>query len=51
MKNKDDFIYKYISMLEKNIENNDILELRSLDRNETIKGFEKFALKEDKTIY
>ena len=48
---RDDFIYKYISMLERNSQDKDILELISLNRDETIKGFEKFANKEDKTIY
>ena len=48
---RDDFIYKYISMLERDVQDKDILELRCIDRNETIKGFQEFANKEDKTIY
>lgn len=48
---RDDFIYKYISNLANNEEDNEILELKSMDREETIKEFEEFANKEDKTIY
>ena len=43
---RDDFIYEYI----KNPTNN-ILDLKCLNREETIKAFEKFVNKEDKTIY
>ena len=44
---RDDFIYKYIQ------ENQDssVLELIALNREETIKAFEDFSKKEDKTIY
>ena len=44
---RDDFIYKYIQ------ENQDssVLELIALNREETIKAFEAFSKKEDKTIY
>lgn len=48
---RDDFIYKYISMLNNGIQNKDILELKCIDREETIKEFEMFANKSDKTIY
>ena len=48
---RDDFIYKYISMLNSDIQDNDVLELRCIDRDETIKEFEKFSCKDDKTIY
>ena len=45
---RDDFIYEYI---QNNMKNNSILELKSMDRNETIEEFNKFANKNDKTIY
>ncbi len=48
---RDDFIYNYIDNLSKNIQDSNILELKCIDRDETIKEFEKFANKEDKTIY
>lgn len=48
---RDDFIYEYISNLSKNVQNTNILELNSMDRDETIKEFEKFKNKKDKTIY
>ena len=48
---RDDFIYDYIEKLSKNIEENSVLELKCMDRDETIKEFEAFASKEDKIIY
>ena len=48
---RDDDIYSYIRMLEENKENKDILELECIDREETIKTFQEFLEKEDKTIY
>lgn len=48
---RDDYIYEYIGNLSKNIQNSDILELTSMDREETIKEFEEFKNKEDKIIY
>ena len=48
---RDDFIYDYISNLSKNIQDNNVLELKCIDRDETIKEFEEFASKEDKIIY
>lgn len=45
---RDDFIYEYI---QNNMEDNNILELKSMDRNETIEEFEKFANKQDNKIY
>ncbi len=47
---RDDFIYNYI----KNSldgKNSQVLDLKCIDREETIKSFEKFISKEDKTIY
>lgn len=48
---RDDFIYQYIENLAQNKQDNRILNLNSMDREETIKEFEKFAKKEDKTVY
>jgi len=48
---RDDFIYNYISQLAKGTENSDILELKEMDRDETIKSFNEFSNKSDKTIY
>ena len=45
---RDDYIYDYIKG---NNENKDILRLECIDKEETIKTFEKFKNKEDKTIY
>ena len=44
---RDDYIYNYI----KNLTDNNVLELECMDREETIKTFNKFIQKEDKTIY
>ncbi len=47
---RDDFIYEYIN--KRNDENNnDTLELKCIDHEETIKTFNEFKNKEDKTIY
>lgn len=48
---RDDFIYKFISNLNEGIKDNNILELKSMDRDETIEEFEKFKNKKDKTLY
>lgn len=48
---RDDFIYNYISQLIEGNENSVILELKEIDRDETIKTFNSFVNKEDKTIY
>lgn len=48
---RDDFIYDYIEKLNNNIQDNSILELKCIDREETIKEFEEFDKKEDKIIY
>lgn len=48
---RDDFIYQYIENLAQNKQDNRILNLNSMDREETIKEFEKFAKKEDKIVY
>lgn len=48
---RDEFIYNYIGNLSKNIQDDGVLELKCIDRDETIKEFEEFASKEDKIIY
>ena len=48
---RDDFIYKYIENLSKNTQDSNILNLVNIDREKTIKEFEEFKSKEDKTIY
>ena len=47
---RDDFIYDYIKTLSDNPKK-DVLDMESMDREETIKTFKKFSEKEDKTIY
>lgn len=46
---RDEFIYDFIK--NKSPENNKVLKLESLDREETIKTFNKYIDKKDKTIY
>ena len=48
---RDDFIYNYIGNLSKNIQDNEIMDLKCIDREETIKVFNDFVNKKDKTIY
>ena len=48
---RDDFIYNYIGKLANASEDNNILELKNIDRDETIEEFNKFKDKSDKTIY
>lgn len=48
---RDNHIYNYIKKLTDNNEDNTILNLECMDREETIKIFEKFLEKKDKTIY
>ena len=48
---RDDFIYDFIGNLSENKTDNNMLELISMDREETIEEFNKFKNKEDKTIY
>jgi len=48
---RDDYIYNYLKKLTNNIEDNNILNLKCLDREETIKTFNEFNNKSDKTIY
>ena len=46
---RDDFIYKYINNVESSGDN--ILQLNALDRDATIKTFNEYKNKKDKTIY
>lgn len=48
---RDDYIYNYIKSLSDNTDDESILKLECMDREETIETFEKFAKKSDKTIY
>ena len=48
---RDDYIYSYIDRLCDGIENSGVLELINIDRDETIKSFEEYEKKNDKTIY
>ena len=48
---RDDLIYSYIENLSKNKQDMNVLELKSMDREETIKEFENFAKRENKIIY
>ena len=47
---KDEYIYNYIKNID-NESNSSILELKSIDREETIKTFNSFKEKNDKIIY
>lgn len=48
---RDDFIYDFLDKLLKGEEDNSILSLECIDRDETLKEYEKFIIKKDKTIY
>ena len=48
---RDDFIYDFIGNLSENKTDNNVLELISMNREETIEEFNEFKNKEDKTIY
>ena len=49
---RDDFIYKYLDLLSQNSkEASSILETIPMDRDETIKAFNEFKEKQDKTMY
>lgn len=48
---RDDFIYNYIGQLSKENENDNILNLNQMDREETIKTFDDFLNKNDRTVY
>ena len=48
---RDDFIYDFITKLSNGNHQKAVLSLTSMDREETIKSFENFKNKADKTIY
>lgn len=48
---RDDYIYDYVKKLADNVGDNKILNLECIDREETIKTFNKFLKKDDKIIY
>ena len=48
---RDEHIYKYIKKLREDNRDDETLSLKCLDREKTIKTFEKFKEKKDKTIY
>lgn len=48
---RDDIIYNYIRKISDNVNDDEILNLECIDREETIKAFNKFKEKNDKTIY
>ncbi len=48
---RDDFIYDYIKQIDKEKFENSPLQLKCIDREETIKVFNDFENKSDKTIY
>lgn len=48
---RDDYIYNYIKNLTDNTNDNSVLKLECIDREETIETFNQFIEKSDKTIY
>ncbi|MBR1471769.1 MAG: nucleoside deaminase [Lachnospiraceae bacterium] len=48
---RDDAIYDFIKTLSRNVDGNEVLALEAMDREKTIKTFDAFADKTDKTIY
>jgi len=48
---RDDFIYDFLVKVLNGEEHNSVLSLQCLDRDETLKEYEKYLNKEDKTIY
>ena len=48
---RDDYIYSYIKSLTHNTNDNSVLKLECIDREETIETFNQFIEKSDKTIY
>ena len=48
---RDDYIYDFIKNLKDDIGDDNILKLECIDRKETIKTFNEFEKKNDKTIY
>ena len=48
---RDDYIYSYIKSLTDNTNDNSVLKLECIDREENIETFNQFIEKSDKTIY
>ena len=48
---RDDYIYSFIKKLDGNSNDKNILELKCMDRAETLRTFSKYMEKNDKTIY
>lgn len=48
---RDNFIYDFIKNLSENNQDGSVLDLKCINRDETIREFEKFKNKADKTIY
>ena len=48
---RDDFIYEYIKELSKNKENQEVLKLKSMNREEAIEVFKRYEEDEDKIMY
>lgn len=48
---RDEFMHRYINSLNEDINDDSILELQNIDREETIKVFDEFSKKNDKIIY
>ncbi len=48
---RDDDIYKFIENLANNVTDDSILHLENMDREETIKAFERFIKKQDRVVY
>ena len=48
---RDDYIYNYIKNLTDNTNDNSVLKLECIDREETIETFNQYTEKSDKTIY
>ena len=48
---RDDYIYNYIKSLTDNTNDNSVLKLECIDREENIETFNQFIEKSDKTIY
>ena len=48
---RDDFIYEYIEKLSNNIEDKKVLKLKSMNREEAIKVFERYNEDKDKITY
>lgn len=48
---RDDYIYNFIKKITDKSNDNSVLELECMDRDETIETFNKFIEKSDKTIY